>query len=528
MTENETKQNSIAESYDTMPYESHPFPDTSPNHLSSVAKLFGLQTVDTSKARVLELGCASGGNIIPHAYKNPKSEYVGIDLSNVQIQAGQKKIDDLNLENIKLHHLSINDINKDFGKFDYIIVHGVYSWVPKHVQKDILRICSENLSAKGLAFISYNTYPGWKIKEVVRDAMILRGSSHTDPYKKLAHARGMVNFLHEMTANNSIMRSLIDSEIELIRNAAPHYLSHEFLEEFNQPCYFKDFVLNAEQYDLTYLAEAEPHTMFVSNLGQKVAAPLLQECGNSQIMLEQYMDFLKNRPFRQTILTHKNRASKIKYRINTEGVKEFEYYGRFFAKDAIELDYIPLEFTTSRNVKLTVAQPIEKAALITIHEAYPRSINFRQVLEGAQKRIGSKLPLHSDTIAALLEQMIIQGLVKFTLTGINASTIIDDKPLVEESVRYDAVNQVKTGTCNLWHESIHFDLIKQHLIPKLDGKHTIKDLLAHLVKLAKDDILTFSRNGMPLTTDEDIKQAADEHLTNALEFFRLNALLLNK
>ncbi|MFM2343710.1 MAG: hypothetical protein RLZZ210_318, partial [Pseudomonadota bacterium] len=479
-----------------------------------------------SKAKVLELGCASGGNLIPHAYRNPKSEYVGIDLSGVQIKAGQEKIQTLGLKNIKLEQISISDIKESFGKFDYIIVHGVYSWIPENVQQDILRICSENLSPKGLAFISYNTYPGWKVKEVMRDAMMLRGSQHSDPHKKLAHARGMVNFIHEMAAPNSIMRQLVDSEIDLIRNSAPHYLAHEFLEEYNSPCYFKDFVAKAEQNDLTYVGEAEPHTMFVGNLGQQVAAPLLNECGNSQVMLEQYMDFLKNRPFRQTILTHKKRASKIKYKIVSEDIKEFEFCGRFNSAEKVELDYIPTSFTNTKGIRLSVSQPIEKAAILTLSENAPSSLNFRQILEGAQKRLGSKLPIHADTLAALLEQLIIQGLIRFTIKGTHPTTQISKKPIADDLVRYDATKQPQVGTANLWHESVRLELIQQHILPKLDGKHTTEQLVDHLVKLATSNVIQFSRNGSVITSAEDIKISAQEHLTNALEVCRQQGLLI--
>ncbi len=526
MIESTLMNNSIAESYDSMPYESHSFADSAPENLCSIANLFGLDGVDTKKCRVLELGCAAGGNIIPLACRNPKSEYIGIDLSSVQIKAGQKKISDLKLSNVQIKHISITDIDASFGKFDYIITHGVYSWVPPEVQAHILRICSENLSTRGLALISYNTYPGWKVKEILRDAMILRGTGHQDPYKKLSHARGMVNFLQEMTAPKSVMRTLIDSEVDLIRNAAPHYLSHEFLEEYNLPCYFKDFVAKAAEYDLSYVAEAEAHTMFVSNLGQQVAAPLLNECGNSQIMLEQYMDFLKNRPFRQTILTHKKQIAKLNYKITQDTIKIFEFFGRFTSTEKIDLDYIPVQFTSTRGATISVNQPIEKAALLTIDEAAPASLNFRQILEGAQKRLGSKLPIHADVIVSMLEKLIIQGLIRFRLAGTKVAAQLSEKPIVDELIRHDAEHQPQIGTSNLWHESVRLELIQQHILPKLDGKHDQAKLLKHLIDLSDKKIIQFSRHGNTLTDATDVKEAAQEHLKHALELCRSQALLI--
>ena len=122
-------------SYDLVPYSSHPFPQTHPDHLAALARLFGLAPPAVGDCRVLELGCASGGNLIPMAEQLPDSELVGVDLSARQIEDGRKALKATGLKNIQLRHASITDVDSTWGKFDYIICHGVYSWVPDEVQK---------------------------------------------------------------------------------------------------------------------------------------------------------------------------------------------------------------------------------------------------------------------------------------------------------------------------------------------------------------------------------------------------------
>ena len=130
------------------------------------ARMFGLQPPPIATARVLELGCASGGNLIPMAFNLPDGEFVGIDLSRTHVDAALSTMRALGMRNIRIAHGSILDIDESWGLFDYIICHGVFSWVEPQVQDAILRIAADNLVENGIAYISYNTYPGWHMREI--------------------------------------------------------------------------------------------------------------------------------------------------------------------------------------------------------------------------------------------------------------------------------------------------------------------------------------------------------------------------
>ena len=98
--------------------------------LATLGALFGMNPARLESCRVLELGCGEGANLIPVAFQWPESEFVGIDLSAEAIRYGNDFIGRLGLRNITLRCLDIMEIDREFGSFDYIIVHGVYSWVP--------------------------------------------------------------------------------------------------------------------------------------------------------------------------------------------------------------------------------------------------------------------------------------------------------------------------------------------------------------------------------------------------------------
>ena len=151
----------LKNSYNELVYPSKSFGVTSINSLEAKVKLWGLNPVPAKEARVLELGCSMGGNIIGQAVYHQGATFVGVDLSESQIEIGNEIINAMELKNVKLVEQDILKIDKDFGTFDYIIVHGIWSWVPDVVKDKILEICNVNLSERGVAYISYNVYPGW-------------------------------------------------------------------------------------------------------------------------------------------------------------------------------------------------------------------------------------------------------------------------------------------------------------------------------------------------------------------------------
>ena len=141
-------------SYDELSYPGQAVAQTHPDRLAVMAKLFGMAPAPLSGCRVLELGCASGANLIPMAEQMPDASFVGLDLSSRQIADGQAVIAALGLQNIELKQLDISDANDSLGKFDYIIAHAVYSWVPPEVQDKVLAICNANLAPSGVAYVS--------------------------------------------------------------------------------------------------------------------------------------------------------------------------------------------------------------------------------------------------------------------------------------------------------------------------------------------------------------------------------------
>lgn len=308
----EAELDKLRASYDETPYESYAHPRSAPGQLASIAWLFGLNTPDVCSARVLEIGCAAAGNLIPFAAMHPRARAVGIDLSPVHITQGRQRVEALGLDNVALINGDIAQVDlASLGQFDFIICHGVYSWVPDHVQAAILAACRSLLASTGVAYISYNAYPGWKAKQIVRDAMLLSVGDTTSPAEKVGRARRVVEFLQTVAQPDSVLARALADYQAMATETGDYYLLHEELEAFNAPCYFRDFVSRARAHGLEYLAEAQPENMFVRNYGPLAVDHLLKDHGEDQVLLEQHLDFVANRSYRQTLLVHSERAPQI-------------------------------------------------------------------------------------------------------------------------------------------------------------------------------------------------------------------------
>jgi SAM-dependent methyltransferase len=189
-----------AADYSLLPYPAMPVTLSEPQHLAALAILFGLDPPDVERASVLELGCASGGNIVPLAARFPRASFCGIDLSQRHIDDGGKRIAELALENISLEQGDLTALDPAGQRFDYVICHGVFSWVPRAAQDAIFRICRQVLAPNGMATISYNVLPGWHLRMVIRDLCRRYAGVEGSPLRRVARARAALRQIAEASS----------------------------------------------------------------------------------------------------------------------------------------------------------------------------------------------------------------------------------------------------------------------------------------------------------------------------------------
>lgn len=306
----------LKDSYDNFLYVSKAFPNTNINSLLAKGKIYGLTPAPLKGARVLELGSSCGGNIIPQALYYPEATFTGIDLSPVQVQHGNDLIQSMGLTNVTLLEKNIMDIDDDFGTFDYILVHGIWSWVPDVVKDKILTICNRNLSDRGIAYISYNTYPGWKRLEQLRDIM-LYSEKHApnDSLKdRTVYTKNVLKLIAETMKMDERSRVQSDYKINNINRVIEsndYYVGHEYLEPFNDPVYVSQFVERAERLGCTYVGDESLQRSFITWLDDAVVENIKALSQGNHVDKEQYYDYVYDTQFRMALLTKPKNADKI-------------------------------------------------------------------------------------------------------------------------------------------------------------------------------------------------------------------------
>ena len=306
--------------YKELGYKSYPFPFTTPAYLEAYGTLVGLNTPPAKTARVLELGATYGGNIISQAVHNPEATFVGIELSQDQVEKGNKIISDAKLDNVSLLQGDILNFDESLGNFDYIIAHGFYSWISDEMKDKLLDIISHHLADNGIAYVSYNTYPGWHTMEEVRQLMLFanRGYDELTHKEKVLRGKTVGSLVGAQILNYDNLKERNSKFLGALRSVMQkddYYVGHDHLEPHNDPCYFYQFNDHLKAHNLSYVCDADLTLSMVRTYDESIADKLEKLAPNSQADQEQYLDFMLDTTFRKSIICKESAAKDISYDI---------------------------------------------------------------------------------------------------------------------------------------------------------------------------------------------------------------------
>lgn len=504
----------LLKSYEETPYHSTPIPSCHPDCLSTMATLYGMQPPPVASCRVLELGCAGGGNLIPMALALPAARFVGIDLSPRQIAEGQEIVTKLGLKNIQLLPLSILDVGPDFGTFDYILCHGVYSWVPPAVQDKILTICRQQLAPDGVAYISYNTYPGWHMRGMIREMLRYHVRQFSEAAMRVQQARTFLEFLAQAVGETGTpFGHLLKEEADLLRPLPDSYLLHEQLEKINQPLYFHEFAARAAAQGLQYLSEAR-----LGVLDGNIEPSLdeaLRQMADDLLQREQYLDFLRNRTFRKTLLCHA--GVTLNRNPEPEIVRQFlltSYVRPVAAQPDVTSDAVE-QFRGPFDVNITTNNPLLKTLLLGLAELASRATSFDELHSRVQARLAWPDGPTPQALAEAVLQCFLSNLVEMHVHEPPLAPHLSERPVASPLARLQAENNVARVT-SLWHHVVELTVLDLLVLRLLDGSRDRDALRDALAQLALDGVLTITHEGQPLSDPNLVRQAVSGALEPCL------------
>jgi methyltransferase-like protein/trans-aconitate methyltransferase len=511
--------------YDEVLYPSAVYPQTHPDRLATIGSLLGLSPARLETARVLELGCGDGTNLITMASSLPGAKFYGIDLASSSIAKGSRMIEALGFSNVTLKRLDLMGMPTELGRFDYIIAHGLFSWVPPEARERIFLICEEHLSDQGIAYISYNAYPGNHLRDAVRQMMRFHTREFADPMEKVRQARSLVKFAAQAKTKPGLWENVMQQELGRIVRYTDAGFFHDDLSEVNTPFYFFEFIEHAARHGLQYLAEADLTEMLDEGLTEPARALISGLESTDFIKREQYLDFVKGRSFRQTLLCRQ--AIKVERQSKPERVCEmFAGADAHPANPEMDLSTNTSEdFRGSKGAVIATSTPVAKAALAHLGKAFPLTVHFQGLLARARQACGQAHESDAADLGEFLIRTNAVGFVELHSRPAAFVTHVSERPVASALARF----QIQQGDTisTLSHRAYKLEgILLQTLLRLLDGTRDRAALFEALAKLVRSGAAKIELDGKPAADLRAALEILGAQLDGALLHFANAAVLV--
>lgn len=515
--------------YDQLPYTTHPFRNTHPDRLATIARLLGMKPASPDECRVLELACGDGSNLIAMADQLPTSQFVGIDLSHVHVERGRKEIDGLSLQNIRLSCDDIVNLPTGIGPFDYIIAHGIYSWTTEDVRHAILRACDDLLTPHGVAYISYNVLPGWRTRGAIRDMMRYCVRSLESPAEKIAASKVFMDCLvGTFQADAGSYASQLQYEWKQIRLVDESYMFHEYLEGVNRPQLFHEFVHQLREHELQYIADAQLYVPYLDMLSGPLAA-LIRSAANTCEDEEQYLDFALNRTFRHSLVCRSDvsldrspSADHLKDVYVASPCKAQRPYNAISGNDQA------VSFRVS-GAAIKSSNALIKAAMYRLGDQWPRSIAFSSLIDAARSDAGRGL---SDSSLAGDARLLTDHILRCFSSRLVELSVVPSKFVPEVSERPVALHLARYKACqgdivtNSRHEPVTLNDLQRKLLPLMDGSRGKAELVASLVEMVHCGSLHLYESGRTIKDTTRLRNVLSVAVEGAIRQLAMSGLLI--
>lgn len=472
-------------SYDRVPYPSLIFPQTNIDRLSTLARYFGMETADPAKCRVLELGCGDGTNLLAQAYTFPETSFLGVDLSTAHIDEAQKCALMLGLRNIEFIQGDILNLSRErLGQLDFIVAHGLYSWVPPVVREHTMKIYQECLAENGVGYISFNINPGSYFRKSFWEAIKFHTRDIDGLQEKIAAAQQFAGFLKQVAPPDSTFKKIVDSETEILMNEAAEYLFHDDLGDLNDAFFFYEFMETAERYGLQFVAEANPAAMFGHDFAPEALKFIDEMSGGDFVKRQQYFDLIKARRFRSTLLCRDD--IKLDRSPKDDVIEKFLIVSPLVptTEGGCVWDKSEIEFATQDRATIKTDEPLTKMALLYLNSIWSGGASLDEVVERAKSALSGHAVTVSEkdvqSLRSTLRYLFEGGVVILQTCRREFSTDPGERPMASLFAQLQLARGDKSIlSLSGMNYSFENDFLRR-LIKMLNGKRDRTDLAAEM------------------------------------------------
>jgi methyltransferase-like protein len=462
---------------------------------------------DPGRCTALELGCGNGSNLLAAAYNSPESRFVGIDLSNIHIDEAIEGAKALGLDNVSFIRGDVLDFeNFSLGKFDYIVAHGLYSWVPENVRSQILNIYRSSLSAQGVGYISYNVYPGCHVREMVWDFMRFHTAKIGSWEDKVSAAIEATNAVSRTAEQNGIYQRIFREEYDEILKRPRENVFHDDLTQINQPFYFHQFADQLRSNGLQFLSEADPVANNLDALSAR-QREIVEKWGTDTVRREQYIDFLEGRRFRASLVCREN--IELDRSMSPEIIRKF-FVSADMTPEGRSVDLkrgVPVRFTAVQGSSVQLDNPLTKAAALYLRSIWCRGVAFDELIRRGTELLDSQnepfTQVDVDETAEYLLRLYRANMVKLHKYQPAFATEISGTPHISDMARWQirhgmeyvttlagltvgAQDEVVVGMVELFDGTRNIDTVQSELLRRIvvpnKERHTFKRNLSGVLQ----------------------------------------------
>jgi len=491
--------------YDEVPYDTEANAETHPAALATLARMCGRSPASPRTARVLEIGCGNGENLLAAATWLPRARFVGFDLASSAVAAGAAAASRSGLSNVELFAADIRDVRRrglpdgTAGSFDYVIAHGMYSWVPEDVRADLLAILRDALGPNGVGFVSVNALPGWELRRALREIAMDATREIDEPAAKVAEALRLVAEIGRAGKDadgffGALSAAAREYEEHVTRATPPEapysrYVFHDLLADYNDPFSVPELERRLGEAGLRVVCETPLRPGRATPVFEGLAADMART----------------GTPFLQVLVERDDAPSASEQAAPRADPDLF-----FWA------DLAPVSSGTYRTTTGALVRPVGDVGLARAVAHAPGFVRVRDLADDDDAR---------GRLARQLFEGFCEGVFTLTVEPPPCASSLGERPRTAGHVRARAAEAVERRATsavvtNALHRSFRVSWSELVVIRALDGTHAIDAIVAAAIAEART--VPSSLAG-PLAISE---RDAERHVVTVLDRLRRHLFLL--